>query len=44
MDGADNRVRHEPIVVKKINTIKQHRSMTSAINRQPSLSYKKTKI
>jgi len=38
MDGAESRVMHDPIVVKKMKTIKQQRSITSAIKRQPSLS------
>ena len=37
-DGADSRVTHDPIVVRKIKIIKQHRSITKAMNRQPSLS------
>ena len=37
-DGAERRVRHEPIVVKNMKIIKQQRSITRAINRQPSLS------
>lgn len=38
IDGAESRMINEPVIVKMIKIIKKHRSITSAINRQPSLS------
>ena len=40
---AEIKIINEPVIVKKININKKHRSITSAINRQPSLSYKNEK-
>jgi hypothetical protein len=38
MDGAERKIINEPVIDKIINIIKKHRSITSAINLQPSLS------
>jgi hypothetical protein len=39
VDGADNKIANEPLTDKIRNIIRKQRSITSAINLQPSLSY-----
>ena len=39
MDGGESKMMNEPVMVRIMKMIRKNRSMTSAMNRQPSLSY-----
>ena len=42
--GGESKITNELVTVKMMKRIRQHRSMTSAMNRQPSRSYKEKKV